>query len=299
MAPITLFPQSAAILPDGSPDSVFRDRFRRLWEEWGNECLTIGGMDIQNTLQQVAREIIVAGECLIYYRQWTLAEKRRLNLRVGLTLDIMESERLNNLVNLFSSEQGTLEKPEADERVYQGIQIDPYGRETAYHLRRGNPYHWYSIGSWDSIPYPASEFTYARKRLQPSMYRGVSWLQPCMDTLLQIADLEWNELTSSTLNAAMAGFIRRNPDTNFQGLPDHIEEQDKKGYRRYPMKPGTFGLIYTGEDIESYDTKRPYTGVGAYIEHLLRSVASAYPMKPSATWQLHRQHVFIRSQCRD
>jgi lambda family phage portal protein len=277
MAPPNLAPDPIAILDNGEPDTEFNAMAKQLWEDWSTCCLIHGGNNINEAFQMSAREIFTTGEIVLFHNLWTIPERNELDLPVGYQLQLKKSEEVDNLKNTFS------DMNEGDDRIFQGVQVDRYGRPTYLWLRKGDPFHWLWIGDWDSVPYPIKDFTHAFFHESPSQYRGVSHLASCIDMLNQIGDLQFNAVVASTIQACFSVVIKTLPMTGFQAPgPDRDEDGNYLDeFRRIFSKPGMAPVLRPGESVEGPEMHAGHEQTNLLVESLLRGIAVSYPIKPT------------------
>jgi lambda family phage portal protein len=278
MCPPNLAPDPTAILDDGTPDTKFNEMAKQLWEEWSTCCLIHGGNNINEAFQMCGREIFTTGEVILFHNLWTTDQRAEYELPVGYQLVLKKSEELDNLRNTFSDAN------EGNGRIFQGVQVDQYGKPTHLYLRKGDPFHWLWIGDWSSEAYPIKDFTHAYVHEAPGQYRGISHLASCIDMLNQIGDLQFNAVVSSTIQACFSVVIKTLPHASFQAPPPEKDENGNyiEQYRRLFTKPGMAPVLRVGEEVQGPEMHAHQEQTNILVESLLRGIAVSYPIKPSA-----------------
>lgn len=281
-----LIPESQAVSANGEPDTSFRERARTLWNRWGLECDTKGfpgqgGATIDQIFEQILRETILSGEVLIHFNRLTRDEADSLNLTIPLTLTVIEADRLNDAASPSFAAKGN--------QIYQGIELTPDGRRAAYHVCDRNPndpLNW----SLNSKRIPAEDVLHIFLPGRPGQLRGYSWFACCLDSFRMISELQYSELVAARINACLSAVITQKEE--FGGVPNMQtptgrSSVDADGNRMLWTQPGLLPVLPPGQNIESYDSKRPNVSIDDFIRSLLRGIAGAFPLKAS---QLHNDY---------
>src|SRR5262249_45677511 len=131
LEPYRMNPDPRAILPNGEPDTDFRQKAKQLWRTWSPKANKLGspgkgGCDLLQLFEMALRETFVGGECLFFFRRYTQAQADKLGLDLPLTVEVIESERID-------SARSTWTMPlENGDHIYEGVEVDDLGRRVRF-----------------------------------------------------------------------------------------------------------------------------------------------------------------------
>lgn len=293
-----LKPESAAVNPEGQPDSTFRRLSKELWDAWAHAPSNLGapgyGGVTFNELERMAfREVILSGEVLVRLIERTVSSPGK---PLPFEVEIISCERL--------AEDSTLSHSEGDNFIYRGIEFDPSGRRVAYHLYNFHPQDPRPVFlNHETTRIPADEIIHLYVPERPDHVRGVSWFAPLLLQLRNVDDYQENELTAAAVGACVvAGITRAGAGGTGAGLntPAGGDSTDKDGNRVTRMQPGMFFELDVGEKIEGFNPQRPNGNAEAFIALLLRSLAGALPgLKASTVTMDYRNSSFSSERSAD
>ncbi len=173
-------------------------------------------------------------------------------------------------------------------RVKDGIEIDSVGREVAYYIQ-----------DEDVIPPKFTRVTkYGPKSgrlfvLHPAIIdsvgqvRGISILAPIIHELQKITDYKVAELEAAIINAIMAVWIKPSPTNAASRALAGVTERTTTPTKKNPdgTTPPSFGKIdkpglmvqtlKAGEELESYDTKRPNVNFETFLNAIKSSLSAS------------------------
>jgi lambda family phage portal protein len=167
-----------------------------------------------------------------------------------------------------------------------GVEMDNYGRPTAYHVRKIST--WPAMffpaiggiaGEWECIP---AETDWGRKRVihvytqdRVDQTRGKPLLAPVLEQFRMLDSYQRAELQSAIVNALVAGIIETPLD------PATLAEMvggDANGYLqakneyRVQLEGGTFIPLYPGDKMVPFSPDRPAPQFAAFSEFVLRQI---------------------------
>ena len=280
-----LVPNPVATTSTGELDTLFNGRAREGFLQWMTQCdirgkAGQGGQNWKSILNMVLEETVVSGECLVQMTVLQPEVAENYGLDFPLVVQLCEAERLDETKTTFNLPPGVT----GEDRLYEGVQIDNLGRRTQYWLYNECPMHplAYTI---HSDPYPAKDIIHCYMPTRPSGIRGYSWLAPVMLSLKHISDINNAELLAAKINACLGVVTKRQPSTQpgSWGIQNPGQPTDS-GNDSVMMQPGIIAKLNPGDEIQSFDTKRPNLNTGEYTKQQMRGIAGAFPIKPS---QIH------------
>ncbi len=288
-------PESNAVDLDGNADEIVRQQIRRLWQRFSVECSTLGfpgqgGLTINALFEQILREVVLSGECLIYFRPWTTEEAAAMGLTIPLTIEVIEAERLDHKFTRPTMPENPTNK------MYEGIEVEAETwRRVAYHVLKHHPNHLLTT-SLETVRIPAENILHVyRQDRASSQLRGYSWFAPVLDTFRQIADFQFNELIASTIASCMAVVIESDPtNTTMAALAADPADaaDDSDGNRKLFTQPGMVASLNPGEKLSGFVPQRPNDKVEDFVKHLLRGISGVFPLKASELHGDYRESSF-------
>ncbi len=247
------------------PDPSVRAQLHKLWLRWTDEADAGGLTDFYGLQALVCRAVIEGGECLVRLRD----RRAEDGLSVPLQLQVLEAEHL------------PADKSEdlgQGRSIRAGIEFDPIGRRTAYHLYREHPGEKSIFANaLELVRVPASAVLHIYRPLRPGQLRGAPWLAPVLVKLYELDQYDDAELVRKKVAAMFAGFITKSADdsplpgttTLNDGATTAPEKTDFVG-----LEPGILQELLPGEDVKFSE---PADVGGLYSEFMrvqLRAIAA-------------------------
>lgn len=221
-------------------------RARTLWAQWTDEATTDGTLDFYGVQAQVARALVISGECFVRFRN----RRPEDGMTVPLQLQVLESD----YVPMDKNE--TL--PGARGWIRQGIEFNPIGQRVAYWMYRQHPSDRQVMETFDTIPVrvPASEVLhiYDAASARPGQVRGVPWITPVLAKLKDLDAYDDAELMRKKVAAMFVGSIKRTApngatlDDLKEMWGDDAEIDD--GVGSVSGEPGTINILDINEEME-------------------------------------------------
>jgi lambda family phage portal protein len=170
-------------------------------------------------------------------------------------------------------------------RVWEGIEIDEYGAELAIHIAP-DPL------KTDTTRIPVFGPSGRRFVLHPTnddtlaSTRGTPMLANCIHELQKITDGTVAELEAMVLNAILAVWVKPGPDApasralagvQRRGVGDATETKAATETSQTTFdKPGLIvQSLKAGEELVSYDTKRPNINAATFVDHIVKHIAAS------------------------
>ena len=193
-------------------------------------------------LQRLAlRTIVESGACIIRRYRFRGRQPDRV-LRVG----VFEPDYLDR------TKEGQISG--SDNWIYQGVEVDKFGRIQALHLYNEHPSENRITFTLQSTRVPISDCRLIYREDRPGQIMGVPWLAPCMVALKDFAEYEDAQLIRQKIAACFAVF-EVSPD-----MPSPATQSARPLER---IEPGIYEKITPGKDIRFADPP----GVEGYAEY--------------------------------
>lgn len=175
-----------------------------------------------------------------------------------------------------------------DVRIEDGIELDPAGREIAYHVLDRK------TGETKRIPKfgPKSRRVFMLHIGTPGIpgeVRAITPLAAIIHELQKITDYTIAEIESAIINATIAVWIKPGDVDSSNPLKDLIQpatSSDKTAAGDSRNTPPSDGFIAkpglmiqnlkANEELESYDTKRPNVGYEKFVSAITKSLAASW-----------------------
>lgn len=250
-----------------------------LWAENRGMCDALALNDFYE-LQQVAfQSWMLSGDVFCLFKNGKTSDFLPYSLR----LHLIEADRVATPTDSVVVAYGLLtvgKNSKTGYDIYDGVEVDPEGRVVAYHIRSTYPYEvtdkktdWTrieAVGAKTGMP----NILHIMDAERPGQYRGVSYLAPVIEPLLQIRRYTDTEITAALIESSFAGFVttQANPDEMPMSETGEVEHSDPN---EFSFGPGEFNVLKPGEGITFSDPKRPANGFGSFVEAVATQVGSA------------------------
>ncbi len=109
---------------------------------------------------------------------------------------------------------------------------------------------------------------------RPDQYRGVSYLAPVIEPLLQLRRYSEAELTAAVVESFFTAFVKTEADPD--ALPyNQTKDDEEEDTYEYSMGAGQINVMRPGEDIVFADPKRPAGGFDAFVKAMCSQIGAA------------------------
>lgn len=256
-----------------------------LWANKKRNCDATGINNFYEMQQLCFVSWLISGDVFILKK-----DKEIKNCPYSLKLMVVEADRCSTPESTytfgFNLTDG--ENPKNKNRIFDGVEIDDDGAVVAYHIRNTYPYEvkaektqWKRVeayGEKTGLP----NVIHLMNTERPEQYRGVSYLAPVIEYLLQIRRYTESELTAALVESFFTAFIKTDSgDTTempFNEVGDgQPREEDNMSYdpNEYELGPGTINVMNPGEDVIFADPKRPANGFDSFVKTIAKQIGAA------------------------
>lgn len=253
-----------------------------LWAERHAACDALGLNDFYE-LQQVAFQAwILSGDVFCLFK----SAKTTAHNPYALRLHLIEADRIST-PREWATLYGQMTEGENKDNgnlIHDGVEVDKSGRVVAYHVCNHYPYEltkdarveWErveAVGEVTGLP----NILHVMDAERPEQYRGVSYLAPVIEPLLQIRRYTETEITAALIESCFAGFVKTQarPDEMPMNSAAPDDEMERSDPNDFSFGPGEFNVLKPGEDITFSDPKRPANGFAGFVRAVAEQVGAA------------------------
>ena len=249
----------------------------RLWSENRHSCDMLGENNFFEIQQLAVKSWLMSGDVFVLIKRDKPTPLNPYSLR----LQLVEADRVGTpyMGNSFSF--GVTEGKDGENDVHDGVEVDKNGRIVAYHICSGYPGFPSSTKSQEWIRVEAiGKKTGLPNILQimdaerPDQYRGVTYLAPVIELLLQGRRYTEAELTAAIIQSYLTAWVETETDaTNNPLFPE--EESDEEYDENPEMGPGNVIHLKKGEKVQFGNPNIPTAGFEVFMKSIIKQAGAA------------------------
>lgn len=253
----------------------------RTWCMNRTSCDALGVNNFYELQQLAVKSWLMSGDVFILIKR---QKPTRIN-PYSLCIQIIEADRIRTPMSgiasgsVFSVTEGKHENNE----VHDGVEVDSSGRVVAYHICNNYPYSaMLKDTEWARVE-AVSKKTGLPNILQimdserPDQYRGVTYLAPVIEMLLQSRRYTESELTAAIIQTYFTAWIQTETDST--DMPLFNQDDNDEGYDAEPeMAPGNVVKLKKGEEIVFGNPNIPTAGYETFTSALSQQIGAALEM---------------------
>jgi lambda family phage portal protein len=250
-----------------------------LWATRKQNCDATGVNDFYGMQQLALVSWLVSGDSITLVKRQEPTPMQPYSLR----LHIIEADCVStppNAVLPFDFTGRTVE----GRTIFDGVEIGRGGGIEAYHVCNMYPHQapfWPDKAKWTRVTAHGAEtglpnVLHLMSSERPEQYRGVSYLAPVIEAILQIRRYTESELTAALVNSFFTVFVKYNTPANFDPM-NETKPQDQVSHdpNEYEMGPGNINFLEPDESIELAESKHPNNGFDGFVRALSSQVGAA------------------------
>ena len=268
----------------------------RLWAGKKQNCDALG-LNSFNELQQLAfKSWLMSGDVFSLVKRYKPTPLNPYSLR----LHLVEADRISTPNDFKNDLIGVTEgkvpegKEGAGHKIFDGVEIDENGMVVAYYVSNKYPHqltmdsqNWVRVlayGEKTGVP----NILHIMSAERPDQYRGVPYLAPVIETLLQLRRYTESELMAALVQSFFTAWIETHTDTAQipfnqtdspvadvpNANPAEVEE-NSGNQNEYEMGPGTVTHLEDGESVHFGNPNIPTAGFEAFVKTICRLIGSA------------------------
>lgn len=255
-----------------------------IWAEDRNSCDATGVNDFYELQQLAFISWLTSGDVFGVLKQ----EKATLLRPYSLRIHIIEADRISTPYTSLSGSGFWLtdgKNPDNGNRIFDGVEIDKNGKIVAYWIRNTYPYELTTVSTqWKRVEAYGKRtglpnIVQVMESERPDQYRGVTFLAPVIEQLLQLRRYTESELAAAVVESGFTAFVTTT--TSPDNLPFN-EVGSEPGEQRvsnsdtdYEMGPNQINVMKPGESITFADPTRPANGFSAFVDAISEQIGAA------------------------
>lgn len=206
----------------------------------------------------------------------------------SLRLHVVEADRISTPSNASAGMvlTSTTGKAKNGNMIYDGVEVDSDGEAVAYYICNAYPYRVPDDGKaveWVRVPVMGTNtglpnVLHVMDSERPDQYRGVPYLAPVIEPLLQLRRYTDAELTAAVVESCFTVFVKTNDDPSENPYNEAVGEDQHEiphNENEYELGAGNINYMYPDEDITFADPKRPASGFGDFVNAVCSQVGAA------------------------
>ncbi|MCC8156346.1 MAG: phage portal protein [Oscillospiraceae bacterium] len=268
------------------------EREFRLWAERKQNCDATGMNSFAEMQQLAVASWLMSGDVFAVVQQGDITPTNPYALR----LHLVEADRVRTPAELggtpggFALTEGTARN---GNRIYDGVEVDAAGRAVAYYIHNTYPRQaTIEQTKWERVEAYGAEtglpnILHMMNSERCDQYRGVSYLAPVIEPLLQLRRFTDSELMAALIQSFFTAWIVTETDPSripmnevgggdVFGVPalNPQSENISGSGREYEMGPGTVLHLKDGEKVEFGNPNIPTTGFDTFVKTLCRLIGA-------------------------
>ena len=254
------------------------------WRMWC-EAKTCDALELNNfyELQQIAiKSWMMSGDVFALIKRYEPDDNNPYTMR----LQLIEADRVSTpsafaYVKAANSNLTEGKNYDNGNSIYDGVEVDDTGRVVAYHICNVYPFQssleereWFRIpvkGEKTGLP----NILHVMEAERPDQHRGVSYLAPVIEMLLQLRRYTESELVAALIQTYFTAWITTEADHSEFPFEEIEEDEVSTSDREYEMGPGQVNTLAPGESITMSNPNIPTAGFDAFVKSLVKQVGSA------------------------
>lgn len=240
---------------DGTINKDYAAELRELWRDWGMHPEVTGQMNLSKLQRATARSWLRDGEVFGQFVQGNIATLDH-NTTVPLSLEMFETEFVPH------------DYTDPNRKIAQGIQRNDWGRPTALHAYKIDPWRAAQLRDYDMRIIPWERVLHVASLDHFGQMRGIPEFASVITRLEDIKDYEESERVAAKVAAMLTAYVKK-------GTPDLYDPDIGDEPRELDLSPGMImDDLMPGEEVGLIDSKRPNNNLIAFRQGQLRAAAA-------------------------
>lgn len=264
-----------------------------LWASKKQNCDAIGVNNFEGLQQQALKAWLTSGDVFVVFKRYNETPMNPYSLRVH----VLEADRVSTPTDTIKG-QGFLRmtdgETEKGNKIFDGVEVNKDGMIVAYHIRNTYPEEitaekteWVRVDAYGAkagLP----NILQVMESERPEQYRGVTYLAPVIEPLLQLRRYTESELMAALVQSFFTAWITTNGDAseipiNEVGpgdtdIPSEAYSGISDSPNEYEMGPGTVNVLERGEDIKFGSPNIPSAGFDVFVKAICREIGAGLEM---------------------
>lgn len=253
----------------------------RMWAENKRSCDALGINDFYDLQQVALKSWLTSGDVFALFKRYDVSPTNPYSLRIHL----IEADRVSTPLDKLNVLLTEGLNRENGNKIHDGVEVDHNGRVVAYHVCNVYPGEFLlATAKWTRVE-AVGEKTGLPNIIQimeaerPDQYRGVSYLAPVIEALLQQRRYTESELTAALIQSFLTAWITSEaPDSDGFSLnetgggpPENVSYDENE----YEMGAGQINILRPGESVVFGEPKIPTAGFEVFMKTICRLIGSA------------------------
>lgn len=259
----------------------------REWNIWANNPRAVDALGISNfsDIQRlVLTSWLLSGDVFIVMQQ----KQPTLMMPYSSRVMVIEADRIATPTagDTILGTMTTGVNHKTGNYIYDGIEVDDHGSIVAYWIRNTypdeygfpKPVKWQRVTAFNDATGFANVIQVMDPE-RPEQYRGVPYLAPVIEQLLQMRRYSESELMAAVVESFFTAFVKTeagaedNPFNETETLsPEEARSQNED---EYSMGPGQVNFMQPGEDIVFANPTRPANGFDTFVKSVCSQIGAA------------------------
>lgn len=263
----------------------------RMWAESPRRCDAMGVNNFYELQQLAVKGWHMSGDIFAVMKRFAPTPLTPYTLRIQL----VEADRISTPIACVTTLTPNITNginPDTKNRIFDGVEVDEYGRVVAYHIRNtypdqitGEPTVWTrveAVGKLTGIP----NILQIMDAERPDQYRGVTYLAPIIEQLLQLRRYTESELTAAIVQSFLTAWITTDTDQSMfpfnevgagdiDCAPGDAPDEVSRDENEYEMGPGTINHLAPGESVTLGNPNVPTSGFEQFTKSIIRQSGAA------------------------
>lgn len=261
-----------------------------LWAQRKHACDSTGVNNFYGMQQLVCLSWPMSGDVFALVKR---VESTPL-MPYSLRLHILEADRVRTPTDAASIGGGVItgslasglttgKNKDNSNPIYDGVEVDKNGAIVAYHIANTYPYQFdgtetkfvrvEAYGKETGLP----NVLHIMDSERPEQYRGVPYLAPVIEPLLQLRRYTEAEITAAVVQSFFTAFIITDKDGE-SAIPNEVGgdgvPEASKDPNEYEMGAGTLNFLEPGEDVKFGAPTHPNTGFDKFVRALYEQIGA-------------------------
>lgn len=252
----------------------------RAWCLSKTSCDALGINNFYEMQQLAVKSWLMSGDVFALLKR---QKPTRLN-PYSLCVQMIEADRVSTpLCSISNGIFSATEGKNGENDVHDGVEVDSSGRVVAYHICNGYPYssmlkdiEWVRVEAF-SKKTGLPNILQIMDSERPDQYRGVSYLAPVIEMLLQNRRYTESELTAAIIQTYFTGWLETDTDSTDMPMFDRTDDEEDDGSEP-EMAPGNIVKLKKGEKIVFGNPNIPTAGYETFTKSISRQIGAALEM---------------------
>ncbi|HEX9254411.1 MAG TPA: phage portal protein, partial [Candidatus Angelobacter sp.] len=246
---------------DGTLNTSINRKIENAWDEWcqlGN-CTVDGKMSFRHVQELALRTTAMDGEGFT-------RKVRGFDNKWGFALQLIDADQVDHLFTRAPRNASTISSltsasNENTNEVRLGVEVNGWGRPTAYYINPGHPSDF--GGSLLRQRVPADQIVHNFEPYRPNQTRGITWFHPVMIASKMLHGYIESELVASRVTSAKPGWF-------YYSDPAAYEAPNPDQPLRMEANPGVYEKLPPGLRFEANPADHPANAFESFTKTNLR-----------------------------